>query len=91
MHEYKLSTIVKIRLYWIGLKLKPTRMQGNSGEHTWVVASSHPPYSITWTWALYWRNPFNKNIRFNWKTLATGYFHFLTQEQMIRQEYEKIW
>lgn len=53
----KISLINKIKLYWYGLQLKPKRMMGHSGECTWIVMSSHPPYSITWTWAIYWTKP----------------------------------
>jgi hypothetical protein len=47
----------KIKMYLQGLKLKPRRMMGDNGKYIWIIASSHPLYSVTWTWAIYWIKP----------------------------------
>ena len=42
-----------------GLSIGPSRTFSNDGpsNHTWVLASRHYPWSITWSWALYWTRP----------------------------------
>ena len=85
-----------IKMYWQGLRLKPKRMMGNSGKCNWVVASAHPTYSITWTWALYWTNPKCWKFKyydhtkerkvFDPSILFTLGFHFSTQDAMLYPE-----
>jgi len=82
-----------LRLYWYGLKLKPTRMIGESPKRGWVVCSSHPIYSITWTWAIYWHKPnvsywkHNGYIKSMLKYVIRLGFNLHTQKAMIKKEY----
>jgi len=62
-------------------KSKTKRMQGNSGKCIWVVMASHPLYSITWTWAIYWTQPnCFKSIRW-FKNFG---FRLSTQDVMLK-------
>lgn len=86
----------KIKMYWYGLKLKPRRMMGNSGKCTWVIASSHPLYSITWTWALYWTKPscwkfkgydyFNNKQVYHFRGFLFLGFHLARQEAILKNK-----
>ena len=97
----KLTFSLKLKMWWHGLKLKPSRMMGDSGKCTWVVASSHPPYSITWTWAIYWTKPScwrfkifcfkSRKEKFSIRSLLTLGFSLSTQSLMLRDEFKKIW
>ena len=92
----KLSLKDKIKMYWYGLKLKPTKMMNS--DCTWVVMSSHPLYSITWTWAIYWTKPkcwrfkqfdFKQHKQiFTLRSLFKLGFSISTQDVMIRDEFK---
>lgn len=97
----KISLIDKIKMYWYGLKLKPRRMQGYSGKCTWVVASSHPLYSITWTWAIYWTKPscwkfksysyIEEKEEFSLRPLFCFGFSVHTQDMMLKHGLKERW
>ena len=97
----KITIKDKIRMYWYGLKLKPRRMMGNSGKCTWVIASSNPLYSITWTWAIYWTKPTcwkfkafdfqNEKEYFTIRSLICLGFSISRQESIFKEELRKLW
>lgn len=97
----KITMKDKLKMYWYGLSLKPKPMMGNSGKCTYVVCSSHPLYSITWTWALYWTKPSCwKFKKFNFETMKEEVsfsvlyrfgFSLSKQDVMIKPELKSIW
>jgi|CXWL01.1.fsa_nt_gi hypothetical protein len=65
-----------------GLEIGPRRVFGNDGysKHSWILASRHYPWSITWSWALYWTRPGLVPL---WRWVINGFgFYVLTQEEM---------
>ncbi len=65
-----------------GLEIGPSRVFSNDGpsRHSWVLASCHYPWSITWSWALYWTKPGLVPL---WLWALGGFgFHLHHQEEM---------
>ena len=84
-------------MYWLGLRLKPRLMQGSI--RTYCVFSSHPLYSITWTWVIFWTKPkYWRFKRYDFKTdkevisfknLYCFGFSFIKQDVMLRNEFRR--
>ena len=69
--------------YWHGLQLKPHKCMGDWGKTTWCLAGSHPLWSITWHWAIYWRKP----VGFRWKWFV--YFKpVFVEKKLIRIDWK---
>ena len=74
-----------------GLKVGFNWVHGNgrSSKSSAVLAAYHPPRSITWIWALYWKKPTGwlPRVRKGWKMIGLelpmlGGLEFCWQEAM---------
>lgn len=67
-----------------GLFVGLERTFSNNGpsNHTWVLASRHYPWSITWSWALYWTKPMWLGCGSHFSWLKTLGFWFRKQDEM---------